>query len=292
MSLDDHGLRRLHAEFEGVRNAYKQTALAIRADPANQELRARLKKLGERHARLRYRIENPSAAAPAPASTKTPNVASSEMGSDLPTVNFQIPESNIPPPVMVAGDDQGAGETLRTGLKWFRLIASGVVLMVLVGVLALISRQDLGFYEVPSSSMEPALKPGDRFVAFVASSYARGDVVVAQDPADPDAYIVKRIVATGGDWVSVRNGDLYVNDTVVPEPYLLESRMHYDMDRLLIDRDSVFLLGDDRNGSEDGHVWQRGVPLTTIMGRVRYIYKPAARRGGFESNARFFSHVP
>lgn len=176
--------------------------------------------------------------------------------------------------------------------KWFRRIGSVVVLLVLAVILVLISRQDLGFYEVPSSSMEPTLKPGDRFVALVASSYARGDVVVAIDPADPEAYIVKRIVATAGDWVSVYDGVLYVNDTVVTEPYLYESQIRYEMDPVHVDSGTVFLLGDDRNGSEDGHMWRRGLPLTTIMGRARYIYKPSSRRGRLPSQNHAFAYIP
>lgn len=293
MSMDGDALRRLHSEFEGVRKAYKRTALALKADPANQQLRAYLEKLGARHQRLRYRIENPTASPVVnPAPVETPKAAPPASDSHFDRVEFEIPASSVPPPVIVTGDDSGPGESLRTAFKWFRRIGSAVLLLVLVFILALIGRQDLGFYQVPSSSMEPTLQPGDRFVAFAAKSYARGDVVVAQDPADPDVYIVKRIVATGGDWVSVYNGDLYVNDVAVTEPYLLERGMKYELGRLLIDRDSIFLLGDDRNGSQDGHTWRRGVPLTTIKGKVRYIYNPSSRRGEIASRAHFFAHIP
>ncbi len=53
----------------------------------------------------------------------------------------------------------------------------------------------------------------------------------------------------------------------------------------------VFLLGDNRNESEDGHIWRRGFPMDKIVGRVFYIYYPSERRGHFKSQEQAFALV-
>ena len=41
----------------------------------------------------------------------------------------------------------------------------------------------------------------------------------------------------------------------------------------------VYVLGDNRNNSEDSLAWGHGAPLKDVIGRVRYIYSPASRMG-------------
>lgn len=159
-----------------------------------------------------------------------------------------------------------------------RLIVSIALLIVSVATLLFIVSGKIGFYVVPTSSMEPTLHPNDRIVSFSASRYTRGQVVVVRDPQKRDEYLVKRIVGTGNDEVEVLNGRLMVNGQVVNEPYLGEP-MQYQLGPTQVGADHVFLLGDNRNESEDSHLWKHGVPTRDIMGAVRYIYSPGARRG-------------
>jgi len=173
---------------------------------------------------------------------------------------------------------------------WVRLVVSLLLLAAVAGVLALIGTERVSFYVVPSSSMEPTLMPNDRIVAYAAGEYRRGDVVVVRDPENPDAYLVKRIVGLPGDVVQVFDGALTVNDRIVHEPYLPEP-IEYSLPPVTIEPDQVFLLGDNRNESDDGHLWRRGVPLDSIRGAVRYIYQPATRRGGGIAHPEAFASV-
>lgn len=86
-------------------------------------------------------------------------------------------------------------------------------------------------YEVPTASMEPTIKVGDRIIAnklaygfrlpFIGQEVARwgkvqrGDIIVFRYPLDPDTDFVKRVVAVGGDQVQLINDILYVNDLPV-----------------------------------------------------------------------------
>lgn len=180
--------------------------------------------------------------------------------------------------------------SIRESGGWVRPVVSLGLLAVAGGALALIASQRISFYVVPTSSMEPTLMPNDRIIALKTTEYERGDVVVVRDPQDPKSYLVKRIVAMPGDKVHVFEGTLFVNDQVVNEPYLSEP-IDYALPPITVRDGNVFLLGDNRNESDDGHLWRRGVPLDSVMGSVRYIYEPASRRGGGLAQPEAFARV-
>jgi len=138
------------------------------------------------------------------------------------------------------------------------------------------------FFLVPSASMEPTLLEGDQIVTLRESVYGRGDVVVLRDPEDEKAYIVKRIMAAGGDTILVAGGAVYVNGSYVSEPYIL-STPDYEMRTYSVPEGHVFLLGDNRNNSEDSHLWKdKARPVNEIIGKVRFIYFPFNRFGFFQ----------
>ncbi|MDE3270046.1 MAG: signal peptidase I [Pseudomonadota bacterium] len=82
-------------------------------------------------------------------------------------------------------------------------------------------------YHVPTPSMEPTIKVGDRLLAYKLSyefklpftdialfgwdKPTHGDIIVFRYPNDPNIDYVKRVVAIGGDDVELRNGYLYIN---------------------------------------------------------------------------------
>ena len=82
-------------------------------------------------------------------------------------------------------------------------------------------------YHVPTPSMEPTIKVGDRLLAYKLSyefkipftdialfdwnEPTHGDIIVFRFPEDPNIDYVKRVVAVGGDEIEIRNGYLYIN---------------------------------------------------------------------------------
>lgn len=70
--------------------------------------------------------------------------------------------------------------------------------------------------KIDNDEMAPTIVAGD--VVLVNrrfSAIARGDVVLARHPEDPERLLVRRVVGVGGDEVEVRNGALVVNDRPV-----------------------------------------------------------------------------
>ncbi len=121
---------------------------------------------------------------------------------------------------------------------------------------------------IPSLSMFPTLDIGDQLAVDKVSKYyrtfKRGDVVVFRPTPEyvkcsdrPNAAgetLIKRIVAVEGDSIEIKNGYLYINEQVQFEEYVLEAP-EYHLDKRTVPPGCVFVLGDNRNHSLDGHVW-------------------------------------
>ena len=86
------------------------------------------------------------------------------------------------------------------------------------------------FY-IPSASMEPTLEKGDRVLvnklSYDLHDIHRGDIVVFELPGDkvgPDGIkdLIKRVIGLPGDVIETRDGEVYIDDELLEEPYLRE----------------------------------------------------------------------
>lgn len=167
-----------------------------------------------------------------------------------------------------------------------RTIAYCAILAVSVVLLYFLYAREMRFFVVPSRSMEPTIVPPEYVLTLNERQYARGDIVVIEDPESQDGYLVKRIVGLPGDVIEVRGFALFINGSYASEPYLAEE-MEYVLEPYTVGPDEVFVLGDNRNWSVDSHRWSdgrpRGVPMNTIIGKVRYVYLPISKARKVES---------
>ncbi|WP_432138890.1 MULTISPECIES: signal peptidase I [unclassified Streptomyces] len=112
-------------------------------------------------------------------------------------------------------------------------------------------------YTVPTNSMTPTIKAGERVLAerVDGDEVRRGDVVVFTDENwVSNAPVVKRVVAVGGDTVACcTDGKLTVNGKKIDEPYLTPgSRAELTgFPTVTVPEGRLFLLGDERAGSLD-----------------------------------------
>lgn len=140
-------------------------------------------------------------------------------------------------------------------------------------------------YIVPSGSMLPTIQLSDRilanklvFLGFDEPKYK--DIVVFEDPTNEFPMLVKRVIATGGQTVDLRNGDLYVDDKLMDEPYVYGQKSLPQVVQFpfTIPEGYVWVMGDNRGNSGDSRTFG-AVPVSSIKGRVFSVYWPVSRIG-------------
>jgi signal peptidase I len=132
--------------------------------------------------------------------------------------------------------------------------------------------------EVFQSSMEPNFHEGERVLINKATYWSwigephRGDVVVIKAPNQDNEAFIKRVIGLPGDTVEIARGVLYLDGVKINEPYVKLS-FTYSYPKTTIPADDYFVLGDNRDISNDSHLW--GVlPRKNIIGKVFLIYWP------------------
>lgn len=88
---------------------------------------------------------------------------------------------------------------------------------------------------------------------FLPSELARGDVVIIRF-AGSEVALLKRIVALPGEKVEFRDGDLYVDNAPVPEPYV-KKECDWDLKPRIVDPDHYYVIGDNRSVRMQNHMF-------------------------------------
>jgi signal peptidase I len=193
---------------------------------------------------------------------------------------------------------------------WTRTLVVGVGLVVAAKLSGAASRAFLlADYSLPSGSMRPTLLEGDNIVVDrTVHRPGRGDVIVFKYPQDPSVDYVKRVIALPGEKVSILHDVVLVDGvplarrrvdqpggTVVEgqpcELWEERSGSHVyqvchrpddhdgSYDAFTVPPDGVFVLGDNRDGSNDSRVWG-AVPLLLVKGRVTSVFFSNAPKTG------------
>jgi signal peptidase I len=141
-------------------------------------------------------------------------------------------------------------------------------------------------FKIPSGSMIPTLEVGDHiFVSKFIYDFRkpeRGDVIVFKYPPNPSIDYVKRVVAVAGDRVEIKAGRVWVNgSTAAAGEADCPSGAHWACNGpTIVPQDHVFVMGDNRNDSEDSRFWGF-VPLKLIKGEALVVwYSPHLSRIG------------
>lgn len=186
------------------------------------------------------------------------------------------------------------------------------VLVVIAFVVALLIKTFLlqAFY-IPSASMEPTLREGDRVlvekVSFRFHGPRRGDVVVFEKdlglppgaendsgvweeigdgfrslfgfPTGGSQDFIKRVIAIEGDTIEGKDGKVFVNGAEVSEPYLPSGVEISPFGPAEIPQGMIFVMGDNRNNSDDSRSFG-AIEADTVVGRAFVLIWPPSDMSG------------
>lgn len=169
----------------------------------------------------------------------------------------------------------GAAATLY---EW---IEAAVVSLVCVALVYCFLFRVVG---VDGESMQMTLMDQDRLL--LTSGYeqvTRGDIVVISRELKPDVTaadgggktvmlepLIKRVIAVGGDTLSIEDGQVYLNGEVLSEPYLNQTTPAFELTgTVTVPEGHVFVMGDNRWDSHDSRWNDIGfVEVGDIVGKV------------------------
>ncbi len=171
---------------------------------------------------------------------------------------------------------------LRIFFRWLSEVIETVVPAVLIAVLInLFLAQATRVY---GQSMEPSLHTDQRLVVEKLSynfhEPCRGDIVILQVPQAGSGLLIKRVIGLPGEKMEIKGGRVYINEQPQEEPYL-SSQSQRDMRAIVVPPEHVFVLGDNRNFSNDSRSFGP-VPLDNILGRAWFSYWPLDQIGFVE----------
>lgn len=200
--------------------------------------------------------------------------------------------------------------------KWVKEILEWAICFVIAYAIYLVINYFIGTIAgIKQASMYPTAKEGDRVIisrrVLFNKSINRSDVVILEAPLDVEinedvfaiyedktglgyftynvmglgkrSYI-KRVIGLPGEHIYIaETGEVYIDDKLLDEPYLVEGlktpRMgdYYDVE---IPEGYVFVMGDNREGSKDSR--ELGlIPIEKVEGKVVIRIWPLNKIGGF-----------
>ncbi|MDP5272925.1 signal peptidase I [Chengkuizengella axinellae] len=187
-----------------------------------------------------------------------------------------------------------SGTTKKIGKE---LVSWIVTFLVAFGIAFFIQSEVLAVTEVKQSSMENTLFEDERLIVDKLSNQFddldRGDIVIFTEEEktggfwsssigiqlqdymnkvtgnDPRKRLVKRVIATPGDTIDIKDGQVYINDELIDEPYI-ESDKTFARDFELpieVPEGYVFVMGDNREKSRDSRDFGL-VDITNVEGKA------------------------
>lgn len=193
--------------------------------------------------------------------------------------------------------------------RWYVYIGLWVFVAIWQIILELVPLPSIDAYNSPSGSMSPTLVEGDyyqtRTLAFAGRLPERGEIAIFRPPSEPHVDFVKRIIGLPGDRIQLREGRLYINGVIVERIELSReeaaSLPHYRPDdriyretipsgasyliseisddsridntaEFVVPAEHVFVLGDNRDRSNDSRGSLGFIPLASLHDKPLFIY--------------------
>jgi signal peptidase I len=144
-------------------------------------------------------------------------------------------------------------------------------------------------FKIPSLSMYPTLKIGDRLFVnkfiYRFRDPQRWDIIVFKYPEDHSKDFIKRLVAVGGETVEIKDGSVYINGIKQTPPSEIHSNVYYNSEpygainqKVIVPPDHYYCLGDNSMNSRDSRAWGF-VTRKEVVGKAFVRWWPPQRIG-------------
>ncbi|MBQ2288873.1 MAG: signal peptidase I [Lachnospiraceae bacterium] len=141
---------------------------------------------------------------------------------------------------------------VRYKQRYGRTLRSTVYILIVVAAMAILAATFVfPVFRIYGNSMTPTLEEGQIIVSLKETDLETGDIIAFYYN---NKILVKRVIANTGDWVNIdTDGNVYVNDVLLDEPYIKEKAMGECNITLpyQIPEGKTFVLGDHRSVSMD-----------------------------------------
>ena len=169
--------------------------------------------------------------------------------------------------------------------SFFREVIEFVIPIILAVAIALfLKNYVIANAKVPTGSMLNTIQEGDRIIAsrlaYLNDDPERYDIIIFKYPDDESQYFVKRVIGLPGETVNIVNGIVYVTKTdgttiQLDDSFVTNCVPVGNFGPYVVPEDSYFMLGDNRNNSEDSRYWEnKYVKKDKIIGKVLFRYYP------------------
>ena len=152
--------------------------------------------------------------------------------------------------------EEKKGDMRKEVVSWVRMF------VIVIAVVFVLTQFVIINVRVPSGSMENTIMTKDRLIGFRFSYWfdepQRGDIILFSYPVDEKQTYIKRVIGLPGETVEIRDGKIYIDGSSEPleEDYLKETwTWENDGHTFKVPEGCYFVLGDNRNDSEDGRFW-------------------------------------
>ena len=165
--------------------------------------------------------------------------------------------------------------------RYHSVLRSTVYTLIIVAAVAVLTATLwLPVLQIYGSSMTPTLQDGEIVFSVKTSDFAPGDIVAFYYN---NKILIKRVICGPADWVNIDgNGTVYVNGTVLDEPYLVEKALgdcNIELPYQVPDG-KVFVMGDHRSTSVDSRNTAVGcVAQEQVVGKIIFRIWPLNRLG-------------